>query len=811
MSLKHLIILFLGFIFFSCNSNQGSFELASDHFSIVIDSKGNLIEYSDAASGENHLVTDTLSPLMSIRVDSVIHAPELATFDAEKAEVMLSYPGDIEVVIGVLTTPTHVSFELLSINNNQTIEMIIWGPYHTRLNEAIGETVGVVQGEDFSLGLQALNPKTLGGYPWNDNDCMPQINIFNQDDLSDMKETPDKDYVLYRVEAAKPTDKGSSLQAYCRNRFEDRLIQNLNHDRYIAPTYDDGGVIGSKIALFGTPREKTLETIGQIEVVEGLPHPELDGTWTKMAPEATSAYIIMNFSKNDIDKAIEITKKAGLNYLYHDGPFDTWGHFQLQPDRFPNGVEDLKYCVEKAEAAGLKMGVHTLSNFITTNDGYVTPVPDPRLAKVGSSVLTKNINATQKEIPIVSPDFFNQFKNNHLKTVQINDELIRYGSVSEQEPWMLLDCERGSFGTTVSVHQANDIISKLIDHGYKVFLSNADLSKEMARNIADFFNETGLRQISFDGLEGNRSTGMGNYGEILFTQTWFDNLNDDIKSHYIADASRTSHYFWHMYTRMNWGEPWYAGFRESQTEYRLKNQAYFKRNLMPGMLGWFRMTAETSIEDIEWMLARSAAFDAGYAFVVDYASLEKNQHTDQILQLIGEWESVRISGLFSAEQKQLMENANNEYHLEKFLENSWYLFHINSVKYQHKKVVKQPGEPTYATVNFELAQDKTPFHFNLTARGGDISNISFEMDNYRKVEIPITLQTGQTIKYAGGIMADIFDKNWKKIGYVPVAFHGYTMAQGQHSVNFDCEFSDEATEAALELRLLQKTDLIERK
>jgi hypothetical protein len=169
----------------------------------------------------------------------------------------------------------------------------------------------------------------------------------------------------------------------------------------------------------------------------------------------------------------------------------------------------------------------------------------------------------------------------------VGTELIRYGSVSEDSPWKLLDCQRGAWGTKITSHKKGEEISVLADHAYKVFLTDADLSMEVAGNIADLYNKTGLRQISFDGLEGNRSTGMGNYGEILFTTTWFNDLSDEIKQHYIADASRTSHYFWHIYTRMNWGEPWYAGFRESQTEYRMKNQKYFKRNLMPGMLGWF--------------------------------------------------------------------------------------------------------------------------------------------------------------------------------------------------------------------------------
>ena len=39
------------------------------------------------------------------------------------------------------------------------------------------------------------------------------------------------------------------------------IIQDFNHEKIVAPAYNDGGVIGSKIALFGCPVEKALETI----------------------------------------------------------------------------------------------------------------------------------------------------------------------------------------------------------------------------------------------------------------------------------------------------------------------------------------------------------------------------------------------------------------------------------------------------------------------------------------------------------------------------------------------------------------------
>jgi len=497
-----------------------------------------------------------------------------------------------------------------------------------------------------------------------------------------------------------------------------------------------------------------------------------------------------------------VTKKAGLRYLYHPGPFINWGHFDLH-ESFPNGWAGLKNCVEHAQKHNIMLGVHTLSNFITTNDPYVTPLPDNRLAQVGSSSMTEDIDSIQTEIPIASPDFFNQFKNNHLRTVVIGNELIRYGNVSENPPWQLLDCQRGAFETMAAAHSKHEKISNLADHAYKVFLTNPELTIEVAKRIAELFNQTGLRQISFDGLEGNRSTGMGNYGEILFAQTWYDNLNEAIRQHYLADASRTSHYFWHIYTRMNWGEPWYAGFRESQTEYRLKNQKYFQRNLMPGMLGWFKMTPETSLEDIEWMLARSAAFNAGYAFVTSFKTLEENAFSEEILTLLGEWEKARLSGAFTAEQKRRMEDVKNEFHLESIAADQWNLFQVYSYKFKHEKKIRQPGEPLYSTFTFENPSKEQPLNFILSAVDGAVREIKLEIDKYKQISLPITLEAGETIKYDGKAKAIIYTRTWQKLKEIDLAATNLTVAKGEHYLTFDCTFdSGKEPQVKLQLRFI---------
>jgi hypothetical protein len=794
-------LLLLKLLLFSCTEEKPSIivKLSTQRFSMGISEQGAVLDFTDVRSGQDYLAKDSGSALLSLRINGEVIPPRSATIEDDI--LRLTFDDNVQADIRIEEKDTHLTFELTSLSNHEDVDLILWGPYYTNIGKTIGETVGVVRDETFAVGIQSLNIKTLGGYPWNESDRMPAFDIFREENPDNMH--PENDgSVLYRVEAAKPTASGSSLQAYCRNRRAARIVQDFNHDSIVAPPYEDGGVLGSRIAIFGCPEAEALATLGTIEVAEGLPHPMINSQWGKTAPEAAAAYIITNFTEDNVEEAIAITKKAGLKYMYHYGKtFENWGHFDLYEGEFPNGMAGLQACVEKAAAEGVMVGTHFLSNFITPNDPYVTPVPDPRLAKVGSSVITADIDPKATEIPIQSPEFFNQMKNNSLKTVMIGNELIRYGKVSEQAPWKLLDCQRGAFGTEVSAHPSGKEISKLLDHAYKVFLTDADLTVEMSERMAEIYNKTGLRQISFDGLEGNRSTGLGTYGESLMPYVWYNNLSDSLKDHLIIDASRTTHFFWHIYTRMNWGEPWYGGFRESQAEYRFNNQAYFKRNFMPGMLGWFKMTPETSLEDIEWLLARSAAYDAGYAFVANLEELDKNGNTEKILEFISKWEKLRISGSFTAAQKEMMRNAEKEFSLVQVNDNIWNLKVVSAKVLKHDKKVRQPGEPLYSTLEFDNSGNVQPLSFILSAVGCDISGVTFEINNYKKVTLPTDLKQGQILKYTGSKQATLYDANWHVLGEFPVDPADFEITEGANTINLDCSFDNASKEPFVRLEV----------
>jgi hypothetical protein len=786
-------------------------------WSLSLDNSGKLTSMKSLALQKEFIFADKATALMSIKKDGNIQAPRSCAWNPRTSELLLSYPqAGVEAKVKVQRNDNYISFELTQLTPSEKVDLVLWGPYPTTIADTIGEVVGVVRNRNFAIGIQALNVKTLGGYPNAESDIEPSYDVFEGNNKVDVKQD-DLSKQLFRGDVARPTDYGSALQAYCRNRGKDRIIENWGHTAYLAPAFNDGGVVGSKIALFGVANADVLPTISQIEIREGLPHPLLDGEWGKQTLRASESYLIMNFGTDNLEEAIAVTKQAGLRYLYHGDPFDNWGHFQLHAKEFPQNWASMKQCVDKATAQGVRLGVHTLSNFITTNDALVTPIPNPGLAKVGYSQLSAAIDVNAKEIGIKDPTFFNQFQNNTLKSVVVGNEIIRYGTVSTAAPWKLLDCQRGAFGTTAAAHQLNDSIGKLMDHPYKVFLTDYALQEEMAMTLARLFNETGLMQISFDGLEGTWSSGMGQYAKQLFTKTWYDHLNPALKGKVINDASLPGHYFWHIYTRMNWGEPWYAGFRESQLQLRLKNQQFFRRNLMPSMLGWFSLRPETTLEDIEWMLALGAGYNAGFGLSTSLETLRKHGMKDELLALIKTWEQARMKNIFSEAQKEQMRSLKHEFHLELTGNNEYQLTPVYNAYFKHTQQMKQPGEPVFSTFQFNNPAASQPVSFIITLAAGKEFNpdvtfdqISIGINHQDALVLPISLKRNQFLKCDGKIVR-LYNRQWQLLQTVELTKPLPVLSNGANEITFDGKYSDEnGADVKLEIRSNGHAELIKK-
>lgn len=735
-----------------------------------IDGQGKVTEITNTVANKSLLAKDTTAALLTLVSSGVRYLPTAASYNkAQKKMTVIFQAVGVNIEIKVQQKPGHLVLEIIKATPAEKIDAVVWGPYPTVINKTVGEVIGVVRDGTTAVGIQVLNIKTLGGdYP-------------NKEGSTDQ-----------RGIAAVTKPWGSLLQAYSINRDRKRYVDAWGgqfKNMPVAPMPGES-VVGSKIAFFTCDESTTLDRLEQIELAENLPHPTIKGVWFKKSSLFGRSYIISSFNEQNVDEMIGYTKRAGLISLYHEGPFKSWGHFILDSAQFPNGKAGLKQCVDKAHAAGLFMGMHTLTNFINTNDPYITPVPDDRLSVTGASTIIKDIDAAAREIEVASPEYFNQQQNNNLHTIKIGKELIRYKSVSASAPYIISDCQRGAFGTNATNHKAGDIAGKLLDHPYEVFFPDINMQRETAKNIASLMNETGVDHLDFDGIEGGLAAGQGDYGTELFAKDVFDNVKHD----FIAGTSRSLTFFWHMCSYYNWGEPWYGGFNESMQQYRIDNQGLFERNYMPHMLGWYLLSENTTMPEMEWMLARSAGYGAGFAMVVQPASIKKNPLALSLLDAIREWETARNSGAFSPAQREVLKDPKNEFHLEKVADGKWDLTRYGtSPVFVREKFIRQPGEPTFTTWKYQQEWKEQALQFRLSVKGkeGSVSNVKIQLDNYAEIKLPLELTAGETVVCDGSASLKIYDVKGKLKDTLQLDVLPPVTAAGNHTILIDCSFKGE--------------------
>lgn len=705
-----------------------------------------------------------------------------------------------EVIIKLTSKEDYTVFEVEKCP--ESFDFITIGPIVTKLNDVVGDVIGVVQGEDAAIGIQALNIKTLAGFP---PELSSHIIHINKESTSSLTVGNTE----YHTSVAYSMPFGSVLQLFCENRKKDRIKSVWYAENCIpAPMLEgeDADIRGCKFALFACSRTDALNTIGKIEVEEDLPHPTLDGEWLKTSRKAVSSYLIGEFGIQNINTLIDYAKKGGFSFLYHPHPFETWGHFDLRKDQFPEGDFSLKECTDKAAAQGIKIGLHTLTNFTTTNDTYVTPIPDKGLQTMLPGILENNITKTQTEISIHGLGGLEYVST--LNCIRIEDELIQFSEyeVISENNFILTNCIRGIFDTIPSFHEKGCKVYKLADHPYHTFFPDIKLQDKYSDRIAELFNLTNIKQISFDGLEGCEWTGEGEYAINRFCMRCYEKFNHLV----LNDASRLHHFLWHMNTRMNWGEPWGEEMRTGQVEGRMKNQEFFRKNLFPRMLGWFlirkadRKFEASTLLDVEWALSEAAGFDAGFAITTSCSVLDTIGTTDEILDAIKNWELLRFENRFDDELKELLKKPETEWHLEKIDETYYKLYPMAISKPLICDLLEmQPGQPGGSDWTFENKLEKQEFSFRMKVEGnGYIENPKF-YNRSGVIQFHAKIKGGQYLIFDDH-RAFVTDRNFNKIS--EVEYKGKCFVEKNTAqLSFSCLFGGEEG-PEIKVRIITKSE-----
>jgi len=500
------------------------------------------------------------------------------------------------------------------------LDGFVFGPYGVPGAVDFGEYLGAAWLPDGSaVCLQGLNTKTVGEMPFEPVNSTP-----------------------FPSPAALAAGKSGGtvvLNCFAENMTRPKITAIPGIPRFTADTVPapEGLITGAAVLLtYGKNAEALLDKIGETELAEGLPHPTVNGEWVKKSPRAKDIYLI--FEREDFDEQLRIAQRADIRDIYFSSPFENWGHFDLSRKKYPGGMPQLCAITARAAQAGVRVGFHTLTNFITTNDNLITPVPDDRLLFCDETPLLADITETDTEIMIGPAK--NYGETTTLNAVRIGDEIFCYEGYDPDKK-VLAGCRRGAFGTVAAAHPKGTPMRRLVDHGYATLFPDLTLQQQMAKRIGQFIRTSQMGRISFDGVEGCTYTGRGEYATAEFVKKVYDTAGPEL----ISDASTCSHYRWHAHAYFNNGEPWYdTDRRGGMFRFRAARQARYRANLIPGMLGWYVIWdadgefEPTLPQTLESILARTVGFDAGLAFQINARWGENLQRCCDTIRL---WQQLR--------------------------------------------------------------------------------------------------------------------------------------------------------------------------
>ena len=179
------------------------------------------------------------------------------------------------------------------------------------------------------------------------------------------------------------------------------------------------------------------------------------------------------------------------------------------------------------------------------------------------------------------------------------------------------------------------------------------------------------------------------------------------------------------------------------------------------------------------------------------------------MNTIKNWESARMAGAFPEDIKTDLQDINKEFHLEANGVNSWNLFSANLIKTSYKNKVTQPGEPNLVKIEFKNENPDQPLSFLLSApKETGLRNIQLEIDNFRKILLPIDLPANHHLRYTGGSYIDLYDNVWNKIGSERLIQAHLILSQGDHSIILEGEFTGPEDEIKIEIRTLSPPTML---
>ncbi|HNX05646.1 MAG TPA: hypothetical protein PKI32_09090, partial [Opitutales bacterium] len=282
------------------------------------------------------------------------------------------------------------------------------------------------------------------------------------------------------------------------------------HDGIVRATVDAPfEPVGKRAGFAAGPREGFRERLKAMTIASGAPRSEHGGAWSMDSDAARRSYVFARPKDGDIGYWIDFVKRAGFSHIHIVQGWTTgFGHYPINPDFFPGGMDQMKEAAANVHAAGLTIGIHTLTGCISFGDGWMTPECSDELI----SDLTYTLSAplagdatemTVEELPDRKHSLVMTYSSRG-NAFRIGKEIVQYSGIRREKPYAFTGLQRGAFGTKKGGTYPAGTKAEYLHQLYNAFYPapGSALAGKLADRIAEIYDYCDMDEVYLDGSEG---------------------------------------------------------------------------------------------------------------------------------------------------------------------------------------------------------------------------------------------------------------------------------------------------------------------
>lgn len=455
--------------------------------------------------------------------------------------------------------------------------------------------------------------------------------------------------------------------------------------------------------------------------------------------QAPATYLVSDFSAEEFDRMLNLCEDAGVDGLLQRMPFSSYGHYLWNPDFAKDGDRSVARMVERAASRGVQLGIYAQTDAISLSDSYFSPRYFSRLKRSGKVELFDWIAADQREFALLPSEVFSQASS--LNLMLVDGEMLSYGTMEPARDVVLLyRCNRGLYGTAAAEHGASADAYKIWDAPGRFVAPDESLRDSVRWNLTQRIETSGLRFVRYP---------------------------DEPGMHKIDGSIRVR-----------------------QLEAWMQENDLLNADGKPLELGWFALRASdgrqasTTLEELEWMLSKAAALNAGYGLVIDRSATKRHGQLEKMMALVKAWNQVRDADVLTKEQREDLLDPYADWHLEPCGENSYLLYPVHLSR-RYRCAVSSVIGPINEVWTWK-ASSQRPVSVSIEVKGqGEIRQPLLVVGG-DTLHIPCTVKAGQMLRCGFNGKAVLMDSDYQVLKTISME-RQLILPEGESEAAFSCE------------------------